>query len=436
MERLPLDRSVLDSALERMDIADIAQATIRQSGDIARILENETETEFLHLEMGVPGLPPEQVGVEAECKALRQGVASQYPSMSGIPELKEQASRFIRAFLDIGVAPQGCIPTVGSMQGSFTLFLLCSQLDPKKNKILFIDPGFPVQRNQVHILNIPHASFDIYEYRAEKLGPKLESYLAQGDVAAIVYSNPNNPAWICLTEEELRTVGELASRYDAIVIEDLAYLCMDFRKLQGRPFEAPYQSSVARYTQNYILMISGSKIFSYAGQRIAVAAISDAIDRAKAETGRASMIIANTVKGKGVSFMENAVDWHGKAPNDAEAMFRAAADGRLDFVAETSEYARRARLTKELFLRHGFRIVYDKDQDEAVSDGFFYTVGYGDLTSSELLSELLLYGICAISLTTTGSRQPGIRVCVSQLNRPEQFDLLEARLTAFGQNHR
>ena len=122
----------------------------------------------------------------------------QYPSMSGIPELKEQASRFIRAFLDIGVAPQGCIPTVGSMQGSFTLFLLCSQLDPKKNKILFIDPGFPVQRNQVHILNIPHASFDIYEYRAEKLGPKLESYLAQGDVAAIVYSNPNNPAWRCV----------------------------------------------------------------------------------------------------------------------------------------------------------------------------------------------------------------------------------------------
>ena len=97
---------------------------------------------------------------------------------------------------------------------------------------------------------------------------------------------------------------------------------------------------------------------------------------------------------------------------------------------------RRARLTKEIFQRHGFRIVYDKDQDETVSDGFFYTVGYGAMTSAELLSELLLYGICAISLTSTGSRQSGIRVCVSQLNRPEQFDLLEARLTAFGQNHR
>ena len=275
MGRLPIDRSVLDSALERMDIADIAQATIRQSGDIARVMETQTGMEFLHLEMGVPGLPPEKAGVEAECRALQSGVASQYPNMFGIPELKQQTSRFIRAFLDVGVAPQGCIPTVGSMQGSFTAFLLCSQLAPGKDTILFIDPGFPVQRNQVQILDIPSASFDIYEYRAEKLGPKLESYLAQGNIAAIVYSNPNNPAWICLTEDELRTIGELATRYDAIVIEDLAYLCMDFRKPLGRPFEAPYQATVARYTDNYILMISGSKIFSYAGQRIAIAAISD-----------------------------------------------------------------------------------------------------------------------------------------------------------------
>ena len=34
--------------------------------------------------------------------------------------------------------------------------------------------------------------------------------------------------------------------------------------------------------------------------------------------GMPTAIIAKTVKGKGVSFMENAVDWHGKAPNDAE----------------------------------------------------------------------------------------------------------------------
>ena len=437
MGRLPIDRSVLDSALERMDIADIAQATIRQSGDIARIMETQTGMEFLHLEMGVPGLPPEKAGGEAECRALQSGVASQYPNMFGIPELKQQASRFIRAFLDVGVAPQGCIPTVGSMQGSFTAFLLCSQLVPGKDTILFIDPGFPVQRNQVQILDIPSASFDIYEYRAEKLGPKLESYLAQGNIAAIVYSNPNNPAWICLTEDELRTIGELATRYDAIVIEDLAYLCMDFRKPLGRPFEAPYQATVARYTDNYILMISGSKIFSYAGQRIAIAAISDKLYPRHYPALKQRYGMGRLGDAYVLTFLYAASSGTSHSAQHAlAAMFRAAADGQLDFVGETSEYARRARLTKEIFQRHGFRIVYDKDQDETVSDGFFYTVGYGGLSSAELLSELLLYGICAISLTSTGSRQPGIRVCVSQLNRPEQFELLETRLTAFGQNHR
>ena len=46
--------------------------------------------------------------------------------------------------------------------------------------------------------------------------------------------------------------------------------------------------------------------------------IADAIDRAKSEKGRPSMIIANTVKGKGVSFMEGKYQWHGKTPNDEQ----------------------------------------------------------------------------------------------------------------------
>ena len=434
--KAPYDRSYLHAALEQTDIADIARATIRQSGDIARIMERATGEEFLHLEMGVPGLPPEEVGIEAERRALAEGVASQYPNMYGLPELKEQAARFIRAYLDVEIDPRGCIPTVGSMQGSFTTFLLCSQLDPRKRKILFIDPGFPVQRSQVRILGIPGDSFDIYDYRGEKLGPKLESYLAQGDVAAIVYSNPNNPSWVCLTEEELRTIGELATRYDAIVIEDLAYLCMDFRKPLGRPFEAPYQATVARYTKNWILLISGSKIFSYAGQRIAVAAISDALFRREYAALRERYGIGHLGDAYVLVFLYAASSGTSHSAQHAlAAMFRAAADGRLDFVGETAEYARRARLTKETFLRHGFRIVYDKDRDEQIGDGFFYTIGYGAMTSAELLSELLLCGVCAISLSSTGSRQHGIRVCVSQMNRPEQFELLDRRLEAFAENH-
>ena len=46
--------------------------------------------------------------------------------------------------------------------------------------------------------------------------------------------------------------------------------------------------------------------------------ISCALKRAKAERGRPSMILANTVKGKGVSFMEGKNTWHGKTPDEAQ----------------------------------------------------------------------------------------------------------------------
>ena len=47
-------------------------------------------------------------------------------------------------------------------------------------------------------------------------------------------------------------------------------------------------------------------------------AIEAAFQKAKTVTGKPSAIVIKTVKGKGVSFMENDAGWHGKAPNDAE----------------------------------------------------------------------------------------------------------------------
>jgi len=48
-------------------------------------------------------------------------------------------------------------------------------------------------------------------------------------------------------------------------------------------------------------------------------AISSAYDEAEKIKGRPTVIVAKTIKGKGVSFMENQVDWHGKAPSKDEA---------------------------------------------------------------------------------------------------------------------
>ena len=230
-------------------------------------------------------------------------------------------------------------------------------------------------------------------------------------------------------------MAEVARKYDVIVIEDLAYFAMDFRKPLGRPFEPPYQASVGRYTDQYILQISGSKAFSYAGQRIGVTAISDALyHRAfPGLTQRYGGGTFGTVYIHRVLYALSAGTGH-SAQVALAALFQAAADGRYDFVQEISEYGKRAARLKAIFQKYGFHIVYDHDLDEPVADGFYFTIGYPGMTGSQLVGELIYYGVSAISLDTTGSHQQGIRVCTSFIQE-HQYALLDERLACFARNH-
>ena len=427
-----LEKKVLDEALAEMGIEDISRTTIRQCSMLGSMLEERAGEKFSHLEFGVPGIPACPIGIEAQKKALDNGIPSIYPSVQGLPELKKNAARFVKAFIDVDIDPKGIVPTVGSMQGSMTSILECSQLDPRKDTILYICPGFSAHGRQPDILGIKNLTFDIYEYRAEKLREKLESYFKEGNIAAILYSNPNNPAWICLTEEELKIIGDLANKYDVIVLEDMAYLCMDFRKDMSVPFQPPFQSTVARYTDNYVLLISGSKIFSYAGERIAIVCISDKLYHREYPALKKKWGMGKF----GDNFILNYlyVNTSGashSAQYALSAMFEAAVDGRYNFVKELRDYGFRAHRSREIFDRNGFHLVYDKDMEQTISDGFFYTVEYKDLSNRALLEALLRCGIIAIPLNTTGSGQCGIRVCVSRLLSDEDFDLLDRHLKLF-----
>ncbi|HRG13282.1 MULTISPECIES: aminotransferase class I/II-fold pyridoxal phosphate-dependent enzyme [Macellibacteroides] len=434
MKNTPVDYQTARKVIEGYGLPDFGKATIREVVAISNQLEQLTKTEFIHMEMGVPGLPAAKVGVEAEIKALQAGAASIYPNINGLPELKEEASRFIKAFINIDVAAEGCVPVTGSMQGTYASFLVSGQCTPGKDTILFIDPGFPVQKQQIAVMGYKYESFDVYECRGKKLREVLESYLSKGNIASMIYSNPNNPAWFCLTEEELQIIGEMANKYDVIVIEDLAYFAMDFRKPLGVPFEAPYQATVARYTDNYVLQISGSKAFSYAGQRIGVTAISNKLYHRSYPglTQRYGGGTFGTVYIHRVLYALSSGTSH-SAQYALAAMFKAASDGSFDFVSDVKEYGRRAAKLKKIFTDYGFTIVYDQDLSEPIADGFYFTIGYPGMTGSELMEELMYYGISAISLSTTGSNQQGLRACTSFI-KDHQYALLEERLKIFKAN--
>ena len=173
-------------------------------------------------------------------------------------------------------------------------------------------------------------------------------------------------------------------------MEDLAYFAMDFRKDLSTPFAPPYQATVARYTDNYMLLISGSKAFSYAGERIGVTCISDRLFH------RHFPALASRYEGLpfGLVF--------------STRMLYALSSG----TSHSAQFALAAML-------------------KAASDG---TYDFRRETSGELARELMYYGVSAICLITTGSHQEGLRVCTSFIN-DNQYDLLEERMAVFEANN-
>lgn len=434
MNNSPLDKTLVEQKIKELRIPDVGKASIREIVALVNAVEESTDFKYIRMEMGVPGLPPTKVGVEAEKDALDRGVAAIYPMVDGIKPLKTEASIFVKNFLNIDIDAAGCIPTTGSMQGTYAAFMAAGNVDKKKDTLLFIDPGFPVQKQQMMVLGLKYDTFDVFNFRGEKLRSKLEGILSKGNINSIVYSNPNNPSWICFNEVELQIIGELATKYDVIVMEDLAYFGMDFRTDFSRPGEAPFQPSVANYTDNYILFISSSKIFSYAGQRIGIMAISDKLfkrdypDLQKRFMGTSfGATITLRLLYSLSSGTSHSAQWA------LTAMLKAVNEGSLNFVEGVKDYGVRAKQMKALFLKNGFEIVYKTDLDVPIADGFYFTLSYPGMTGNELVANLLFYGVSAIALDNTGSTEEGIRACVSFVQHA-QFATLDERLSLFNEN--
>lgn len=433
----PIDYRIVKRKIVESGIYNLGKASIRELVKLVSEIEEETGQRFIRMEMGVPGLPPNETGTKAEIDALQHGVAATYPILEGLPELKEETSRFAKLFLNIDVPAENCIPSTGSMQGSLMAFMVSCRRDEIKDTTLFLDPGFPLQKQQHQMLGLKYETFDVYDFRGEKLKAKIESYLKKGNISTIIYSNPNNPSWICLTEKELSIIGKLAKKYDIIVVEDLAYFAMDFRKDYSVPGKPPYQPTVANYTDNYIILFSSSKIFSYAGQRLGMMIVSPTLYNKRYPT--LNRYFSSDKLGHcivyGTHYAISAGVTH-SVQYAVAAILKAANEGEFNITEDVKIYGEKAHIMKQILLNNGFKLVYDQDEGKPIADGFYFTFSYPGFTGNQLLEELLYYGISAISLETTGSmRLEGLRACVSMVGL-DQMDDLDFRASEFHEHQR
>ena len=85
MKNTPVDYQTARRIIDGFGLPDFGKATIREVVAISTQLEQETGTEFIHMEMGVPGLKAAQVGVDAEIAAAGVDLKYHVGTMIEIP---------------------------------------------------------------------------------------------------------------------------------------------------------------------------------------------------------------------------------------------------------------------------------------------------------------------------------------------------------------
>ncbi len=433
--KFPLSRDVVDRIIHEQG-ADMERINIREMAKIVKAAEGELGVDFIRMEIGIPGLPLNDLAPRAEAEIFAEGKGNEYPPFEGTDRLREAASRFLKMFLNLEIPSPYCVATNGAMQGGFVAQAVAGALHENRRTILYVDPSFPVNRLQARFLGLNVDSVDLYDYRGDALLSAIEERFRAGDVGGLLWSTPNNPSWVILTEGETEGIAHLLDRYDVVGIEDLAYICMDFRRDYGKPGVPPYPPCVGHYGDNYIVLLSGSKAFNYAGQRIGVSAVSPVL----AERRYPNLARRFGSDRVGEAFMKGGMypmtaGVAQSSQNGLAALMEKACDGEYDFVGQVREYAERARHMKKTLLSSGFSLVYDNDVGEPLADGFYFTVRYNGYTAGRLLREMLFYGLSAIPLSVAGSKsKDGIRICVSKtgFERMGEFD---ERIRRFKEDH-
>ena len=94
----PVNSDIVKTKIGESGLSNLGLASIREIVKLVNQIEKAAGVKFIRMEMGVPGLLPPSLGIEAEIEALRNGVASVYPNIEGYRPLKRRAQDFLNYF--------------------------------------------------------------------------------------------------------------------------------------------------------------------------------------------------------------------------------------------------------------------------------------------------------------------------------------------------
>jgi len=210
---------------------------------------------IIHMEIGEPDFVTPSPVVEAGIRALREGRTHYTPAV-GLTALRHRLSGFYRERYGIDVGADRIIITPGA---SAALQLVLSVLVDPGDRVLMADPGYPCNRNFVHLLNgipvgLPVDADTNYQPDAATVRAAWT-----GPVAALLVASPSNPTGTLLTEADIRALFALTQSHGSRLVVDEIY--------HGLTYDEPAATALAVSADIFVIN-SFSKYFGMTGWRL------------------------------------------------------------------------------------------------------------------------------------------------------------------------
>ena len=247
----------LADSLERLG-TETAFSVLARAGELER-----EGREVIHLEIGEPDFDTPLHIREAAAAALRAGETHYCPS-AGIPELREEAARYLSTSRSVSVDPANVL--VGTGAKPFLFFTILATCNPG-DEVVYPDPGFPIYESAIRwagatpvalpLLEEHDFAFDIADLES-RLSPRTK---------LVILNSPQNPTGGALSPEETETAAALLADSGAWVLSDEVYSQMvydgEFASVASHP----------GLLERTILLDGLSKTYAMTGWRCGFAAV-------------------------------------------------------------------------------------------------------------------------------------------------------------------
>ena len=213
---------------------------------------------IVHLEIGEPDFDTPPNIVKAACNALKGGYTHYGPS-AGLPDARRVFAEYITKDRGVEVKPENIVITPGAKP---ILFFSILALVDEGDEVIYPNPGFPIYESVINFVGGKAVPIPLREEKGFSFDVNELKTLVNERTKLIIVNSPQNPTGGMLTKKDMKTVAELADKFDAWILSDEVYSKIIYEGKHVSIFDFP------EVKERTILLEGHSKTYAMTGWRL------------------------------------------------------------------------------------------------------------------------------------------------------------------------